>query len=346
MGGRQARRCARTLIVVPAALRRLRRGQQGGVRDLRATPRRSSKASRSTRRSSTSADCSGSSGHAARDRRQAAPRRARPGRPGDHGRGRADEVPGQGRQRGRQAGRAAGRAGRRRARVPASAAGRAAVGRRPGDRREAARARHTTVRRRRRAARRTALVAMLGRASGRHLHALAHNRDPRPVRVGVRRRSIGSQRALGRRRLSLDDLDAALVGLVDRVCRRLRKADRVCRTVVLRLRFDDFTRATRSHTLARPSDDTDGHPGHRAGPARDRDAADPRRRLHAGRASRWPTSATATIRSSPSCRSARANSAGSTARSTVCASASARTAITRAVLLGRDPGMTVPMLPD
>ena len=29
-----------------------------------------------------------------------------------------------------------------------------------------------------------ALVSMLGRASGRHLHALAHNRDPRPVRVG------------------------------------------------------------------------------------------------------------------------------------------------------------------
>src|SRR5688500_12052298 len=42
------------------------------------------------------------------------------------------------------------------------------------------------------------LVAMLGRASGRHLHALAHNRDPRPVQVGRRRRSMGAQRALGR----------------------------------------------------------------------------------------------------------------------------------------------------
>ncbi len=102
----------------------------------------------------------------------------------------------------------------------------------------------------------TALVAMLGRASGRHLHALAHNRDPRPVQVGRRRRSIGSQRALGRRWRSLPELDAALVGIVDRVCRRLRKADRVCRTVVLRLRFDDFGRATRSHTLAEPTDDT------------------------------------------------------------------------------------------
>jgi DNA polymerase-4 len=93
------------------------------------------------------------------------------------------------------------------------------------------------------------LVAMLGRASGRHLHALAHNRDPRPVQVGRRRRSIGSQRALGRRPTSPEALDAIVIAIVDRVARRLRAAGRVCRTVVLRLRFDDFSRATRSHTL-------------------------------------------------------------------------------------------------
>ena len=33
------------------------------------------------------------------------------------------------------------------------------------------------------------------------------------------------------------------------MARRLRAAGRVCRTVVLRLRFADFSRATRSHTL-------------------------------------------------------------------------------------------------
>jgi DNA polymerase-4 len=102
-----------------------------------------------------------------------------------------------------------------------------------------------------------ALVAMLGPASGHHLHALAHNRDPRPVVIGRRRRSIGGQRALGsRRRLSVDEIDAALVGLVDRVCRRLRKARRVCRTVVIRLRFEDFTRITRSHTMLRATWET------------------------------------------------------------------------------------------
>jgi DNA polymerase-4 len=95
----------------------------------------------------------------------------------------------------------------------------------------------------------TALVSMLGRASGRHLHALAHNRDPRPVQVGRRRRSIGSQRALGRMPRSPDALDAVVIALVDRLGRRLRAARRVCRTIVLRLRFDDFSRATRSHTL-------------------------------------------------------------------------------------------------
>ena len=93
------------------------------------------------------------------------------------------------------------------------------------------------------------LVALLGRASGRHLHALAHNRDPRSVETRRRRRSMGAQRALGRSGRVPDIVDASLIGLVDRVTRRMRKAGRAGRTVVLRLRFDDFSRATRSHTL-------------------------------------------------------------------------------------------------
>jgi DNA polymerase IV len=94
-----------------------------------------------------------------------------------------------------------------------------------------------------------ALVSMLGQAAGRHIHALAHNRDPRRVRTGRRRRSMGAQRALGRSPRSREALDTILVGLVDRLARRLRAARRVCRTITIRLRFDDFSRATRSHTL-------------------------------------------------------------------------------------------------
>jgi DNA polymerase-4 len=101
------------------------------------------------------------------------------------------------------------------------------------------------------------LVYLLGRAAGRHVHALAHNRDPRRVRTGRRRGSIGSQRALGRRPRTPEEIDATLVAIVDRVARRLRAGRRLCRTVVLRLRFDDFTRATRSLTLPGPTAQSD-----------------------------------------------------------------------------------------
>ena len=102
-----------------------------------------------------------------------------------------------------------------------------------------------------------ALVAMLGRAAGRHLHALAHNRDPRPVRTRGRRRSIGAQRALGRRQRPRAELEAVLMILVDRVTRRMRAARRVCRTVVLRMRFSDYSRATRSSTMLEATAQTD-----------------------------------------------------------------------------------------
>ncbi len=97
------------------------------------------------------------------------------------------------------------------------------------------------------------LLTALGRPSGRHLHALAHNRDPRRVQVSTRRGSIGSQHAIGRGRHTPAEIDAIVIGLVERVTRRMRAAGREGRTVMLRLRFDDFTRASRSRTLARPT---------------------------------------------------------------------------------------------
>ncbi|MEW2501016.1 DNA polymerase IV [Amycolatopsis sp. NPDC047767] len=101
------------------------------------------------------------------------------------------------------------------------------------------------------------LVSMLGRGAGHHLHALSRGLDPRPVQVGRRRRSMGSQRALGRRRRSMAELDELLVSIVDRLARRLRSASRLTRTVVLRMRFADFTRATRSRTLVEATDHTE-----------------------------------------------------------------------------------------
>ncbi|MFE3187515.1 DNA polymerase IV [Nocardia sp. NPDC059240] len=98
------------------------------------------------------------------------------------------------------------------------------------------------------------LAAVLGPAVGRHLHALSWARDPRRVDTGKRRRSIGAQRALGRRHRGDDEIEAYLHGLADRLGHRLRTARRVCRTLVLRMRFDDFGRATRSHTLPEATD--------------------------------------------------------------------------------------------
>lgn len=101
------------------------------------------------------------------------------------------------------------------------------------------------------------LVAILGRAVGRHLHALVHNRDPRRVETARRRGSIGSQSALGRRPKTWSHLEAVLLAIVDRVTRRMRVAGRAGRTVTVRFRYDDFARATRSRSLAHPTSRTE-----------------------------------------------------------------------------------------
>lgn len=97
------------------------------------------------------------------------------------------------------------------------------------------------------------LTVLVGPGAGRHLHALAHNRDPRRVEVGKRRHSMGAQHALGRGAHTRADLEIILLTLVDRVTRRMRDAGRTGRTVTIRLRFADFTRSTVSHTLPQPS---------------------------------------------------------------------------------------------
>lgn len=94
------------------------------------------------------------------------------------------------------------------------------------------------------------LRAVLGPAGGSYLHGVARNRDRRRVAARQSRRSFGAQSA-GRR--SPEAVDEVLLALVDRVTQRMRSAGRRGRTVVLRLRFDDFGRATRSATLPGPT---------------------------------------------------------------------------------------------
>lgn len=101
------------------------------------------------------------------------------------------------------------------------------------------------------------LRPILGPGSARHLFALSMATDPRRVDAGRRRGSIGSQRALGRRPKAPLEIEVTIVAIVERLAKRLRTAERVCRTVVLRLRFNDFSRATRSRTLIEATDRTD-----------------------------------------------------------------------------------------
>jgi len=188
------------------------------------------------------------------------------------------------------------------------------------------------------------LVSLLGPAAGHHLHALAHNRDPRRVETGRRRRSIGSQRAIGRGPHSLESIDTTVVGLVDRVARRMRSAHRVGRTVTLRLRFGDFTRATRSHTFAQAT----AHTATILGALRE---------LVAGIVPMIETQGLTLV--GISVGNLDDDSALQLALPFDRVSGPAldralddvrdrfgSTAVTRAVLLDRDPGFSVPMLPD
>ncbi|MDT5012527.1 MAG: polymerase [Mycobacterium sp.] len=103
----------------------------------------------------------------------------------------------------------------------------------------------------------TMLASLVGGAMGRQLYALSRNVDARRVQTGARRRSVGAQRAIGRGRHSAAEIDATVVTLVDRITGRMRAAGRTGRTMVLRLRFDDFGRATRSQTLPQATSSTE-----------------------------------------------------------------------------------------
>jgi len=186
------------------------------------------------------------------------------------------------------------------------------------------------------------LVSLLGRASGRHLSALANNHDPRPVHRRARRRSIGAQRALGRRERSSEEIATALTALVDRVTRRLRGAGRLCRTVVLRLRFSDYTRATRSYTMSDATSHTHTILNTALDLLRLSEPAIRRRGLTlVGVALTNLVDQGAVQLALPFDRTRELDAALDSIRDRFGSGA-----INRAALVGRDPGISVPLLPD
>ncbi|OBK53913.1 DNA polymerase IV [Mycobacterium kubicae] len=189
------------------------------------------------------------------------------------------------------------------------------------------------------------LASMVGGAMGRQLYALSRNIDRRRVVTGVRRRSVGAQRALGRRgnTMSPAELDAVVITLIDRITTRMRAAGRTGRTVVLRLRFDDFTRATRSHTLPQATSATQPvlAAARRLLAAAQPDIAQRGLTLVGFAVSGIDRSGAQQLMLPFDGESPAIDAAVDRIRHRY-----GKAAVTRAVLVGRDPGLEMPHLPD
>lgn len=101
-----------------------------------------------------------------------------------------------------------------------------------------------------------ALAPLLGPAASGGLRSLSWNKDPRPVKGGRRAGSVGSQHALGRGLTDRDEMAVVVLGLADRVGRRLRAKGRMGSTLTARIRFPGPRTVTRSHTLQSPTGST------------------------------------------------------------------------------------------
>jgi DNA polymerase-4 len=100
----------------------------------------------------------------------------------------------------------------------------------------------------------TRLIHALGDASGRHLYALAWNRDDRAVVANRERKSVGHEETFPVDVTERAELGVAVLRMSGEVARRLRSASRRGRTVQLKVRYSDFRTITRSRTLAGPTD--------------------------------------------------------------------------------------------
>jgi DNA polymerase-4 len=116
------------------------------------------------------------------------------------------------------------------------------------------------------------LCGALGKAAGRHLHALANGIDQRAVETDRKPKSVGHEETFATDIRDRAELDRQLMRLADAVAGRLRHHGIGGRTVTIKVRFHDFKTITRAVTLAGPVDTTPAI----AGPARDLlDAIDP-----------------------------------------------------------------------
>nr|WP_218617232.1 DNA polymerase IV [Cryptosporangium aurantiacum] len=96
----------------------------------------------------------------------------------------------------------------------------------------------------------------VGEALSAHLHALAWGRDPRAVVPDTADKSIGAEETFDVDQTDSETIHRELLRLSEKTAARLRSTGQMGRTVVIKVRFADFSTVNRSRTLQSPTDGT------------------------------------------------------------------------------------------
>lgn len=97
------------------------------------------------------------------------------------------------------------------------------------------------------------LTVTLGESAATRLHDLSWGRDPRTVQARAAEKSVGHEMTFETDIADPEHIRRELLRMSNWVAVRLRKSGQASRTIVLKLRYGDFTTITRSHTIAEPT---------------------------------------------------------------------------------------------
>ncbi|HEX3608064.1 MAG TPA: DNA polymerase IV [Solirubrobacterales bacterium] len=101
----------------------------------------------------------------------------------------------------------------------------------------------------------TALEQSFGPRQGRWLHSRARFEDETPISVVRETKSQSAETTFDVDVRDRAELEASLADLAEELCRRLRKRELEGRTIGIKVRLDDWTNASRSHTVEEPTND-------------------------------------------------------------------------------------------
>ena len=99
-----------------------------------------------------------------------------------------------------------------------------------------------------------ALRAVVG-SSAQWLQDLSFGRDDRPVQPNYERKSCGSECTYEKDLTNLDEIGNEIAEMAREVARWLDRHAMFARTVVIKVRYEDFTTITRSHSVPRSTRD-------------------------------------------------------------------------------------------